>query len=209
MTRLKHKSYTSWKTALVVVVMGLGLGLGGCVSDQPIGGPIATVGFQHLPKIRLNVASVSVKSNYKSPMQAPNAEQRFPTSPERAMFDWALTRLVAVDGNQSSAVAQFEIDDASVIETKLKKTEGFKAMLTYEPTARYEATAVARLLIKDDDSGASGDIRVTAQRSIEISENATLAQREEAWMVLVENLMADFNSQMDLQTNSYLSRWVR
>jgi len=196
----------SWKIALAVAV--LGLGLSGCVSDQAIGGPIAKVGFQHLPKIRLNVANVLVKSNYKGLMEPPYAEQRFPTPPERALFDWALTRLVAVGGKEYAAVAQFEIDEASVIETKLKKTEGFRAMLTYEPTARYDATAVARLNIKNAENGASGNIRVTAQRSIEVSENATLAQREEAWMVLVENLMADFNTQMELQINGYLSRWV-
>jgi len=199
----------SWKiTHVALCCAALSLGLSACAKDQEIGGPIAQIGFQHLPKIRLNVAQVTVKSNYRGSMEAPNAEHRFTTSPERAMFDWALTRLVAVSGPDYVAIANFVIEDGSVIETHIKKTKGLKGMFTYEPTTRYDANAVASLRITNDESGASGNVRVTAKRSIEVSENASLAQREQAWMDLVEKLMVDFNTQMDLQIQGYLARWV-
>jgi len=187
----------------------LGLGLSACASGQFIATPVPRVGFQHLPKIRLDVVRVQMKSDYESPLKAPHVEQLFKTSPERAMFDWAGTRLVAVGGGNASAVATFVVEDAQVIETKLKKSKGFTGLFTYEPTARYDAHAVARLEISDGTHAASGHVRVSAQRSIEVSENATLAAREEAWMELVENLMADFNTQMDTQIQTYLGRWVK
>lgn len=206
MTHLTFKSWKTARTALVCVVVGFGLS--GCVKDQAIGGPVAEVGFQHLSKIRLNVAEVNVKSNYKGSMQSPNVEHRFPTSPERAMFDWALTRLVATGGKDYPAIADFVIEEASVVESKIKKTEGLKGMFTYEPTTRYTANAMATFTIKNPENGAGGNVRITANRSIEVSENATLAQREQVWMTLVESLMADFNAQMDVQINGYMSRWV-
>ncbi|MBL4692559.1 MAG: hypothetical protein JKY92_04440 [Magnetovibrio sp.] len=196
---------------IVRTILGVGMvgfGLSGCVKDQVIGGPIAQIGFQHLSKVRLNVASINIKSNYKGPIDAPNVEQRFSTPPEQAMFNWAMTRLVAVGGPENTGIANFVIQDGSVIETRLQKTKGFKGMFAYEPTTRYDATAKATMSITKDKSGATGTIRVTSKRSIEVSENATLAQREQAWMELVEKLMADFNTQMDVQIKGYMSRWV-
>jgi len=206
MAHLKLKSLKIARTALLGLT--LSVGLSACVKDQAIGGPVPEVGFQHLTKIQLNVAEVNVKSNYKGRMQSPNVEHRFITSPERAMFDWALTRLVATGGKDYPAIADFVIEDASVLEVKIEKTEGFKAMFTYEPTTRYDANAVATFSIKNPVNGASGNVRIAAKRSIEVSENATLAEREQVWMTLVESLMADFNTQMDVQIQGYMARWV-
>jgi len=207
MTKRMMKPLKLTRTALMCALVGMSLSA--CTKDKAIGGPIAQVGFQHLQQIRLNVAKINVKSNYKGPMLAPNVEQQFPTSPERAMFDWALTRLVSVGGAPDyPAIALFEIQDASVIETNIAKTEGLKGMFTYEPTTRYDANAVATLSIKNHETGASGTVKVTAARSAEVSENATLAQREEVWMELVEKMMADFNAQMELQIQGYLARWA-
>ena len=206
---MAHLKLKSWKLAgTVALALSLNFGLSGCVKDQALGGPVAEVGFEHLEKIHLNVAQVNVKSNYKSLMQSPNVEHRFVTTPERAMFDWALTRLVATGGKNYPAIADFVIMEASVVEYKIEKSEGIKAMFTYEPTTRYDANAVATFTIENPENGASGNVRITAKRSIEVSENATLAQREQVWMTLVETLMADFNTQMDVQIQGYMARWV-
>lgn len=188
--------------------IGAALALSACATDQPLPGRVAQVGFAHMPPITFNVARVDVSSDYKSPMQAPNAEQRLPTPPERALFDWALARLQANPGPEVTALATFVIEDASVIETQLAKSTGFKGLMTYEPAERYDATAVARFTIEDPNTGQRGSVRATAARSIEVHENATLAEREQAWVELVEKLMADFNAQMELQTQTYLSGWL-
>lgn len=181
--------------------------LGACATDTPISGPVPEVGFQHLKPINLNVARVDVRVAYQGPMQAPNAEHRFPTSPAQAMNNWAKRRLQAV-GAADRGTATFVIEDAAVIETKLSKSKGFKGAFTYEPTERYDATAVARLTITDAAGGAHGEVKVSASRSVEVRENATLAEREKAWFEMTEALMADFNAQMENQIQAHLPRWV-
>ncbi|MBL4614750.1 MAG: hypothetical protein JKY27_07750 [Magnetovibrio sp.] len=190
------------------MMLGAVLAPSACATDAPIAGPVPEVGFQHLAPVRLNVSIVEVQSSYQSPMKAPNAEHRFATPPAQAMMGWAKSRLRAVGGSGNGAVATFIVEDAKVIETKLKKTEGFKGFFTYEPTERYDATAVARLLIENSETGSHGEIEVNAARSIEISENATLSEREQAWFSLTETLMADFNAQMEKQIGAHLSQWL-
>lgn len=181
-------------------------GLAACATDDPLPGPVPTVGFAHLPPLNLAVGRVDVKSVYKSPMSAPNAEHRMPSPPERALFDWGLARLRSAGGSDNTAVAQFVIEDASVVETRLDKTEGFSGLFTYEPEERYDAQAIARLTVEGPQG--SGAIRVTANRTIEVHENATLAEREQKWVELVEHLMADFNAQMEQQMAAHLGAWL-
>ena len=196
-----------------LIAAGAALGsaavLSACATGQPIASTLPQVGFSHLPPMLLNVARVDVTSAYKSPMQAPNAEHRLPEPPERAMLDWAGARLLARGDAGTQAVAAFVIEDAAVIETRLEKTKGLTGFLTYEPAERYDARAVASLTVKDPVTGSGGHVRVSAARSIEVRENATLAEREQAWVELVENLMADFNTQMQTQTQAHLSSWLQ
>lgn len=181
--------------------------LAACASQAPIAGPVPEVGFQHLSPIHLNVSSVEMRSAYQSPLKTPNAEHLFPTSPAKAMMNWAKRRLQSF-GAPGSGAATFVIEDASVIETKLDKSKGLKGMFTYEPTARYDATAVARLTIKSAHGEAQGEVRVSATRSVEVRENATLAEREKAWFEMTEALMGDFNTQMENQLQAHLARWL-
>ena len=193
--------------ASTAFVAALPAALAGCATDAPLAGPVPEVGFQHLAPIGLKVSHVEVQSVYQSPMKAPNAEHRFPTSPVQAMTNWANRRLHAV-GEADSGVATFVIENAAVIETKLDKTKGLKGLFTYEPSERYDAVAVARLTVKDSQDGAHGEIKVSASRSVEVRENATLAEREKAWFEMIEALMADFNAQVESQIQAHLPRWL-
>jgi len=206
---LKSLHILKRKALVVVFVAGASGALFGCVTNQPPAPPIVKVGFQHLAKVNLKVSQILLKSEYRSPLKAPNVEHKFATSPEFALNDWAKTRLVAVANGHPGVTAQFVIKDASVIESTLPKSKGLAGMITYEPTARYVAHATATLDIQDLNSGANGSIEVASQRSIEVSENATLGQREQAWMELVEKLMRDFNAQMDVEIQKHLSPWVK
>ncbi|MCW8914611.1 MAG: hypothetical protein OQK24_02015 [Magnetovibrio sp.] len=187
---------------------GAALALCACATDTPIAGPVPDLGFQHLSPINLAVSKIVVTNAYQSPLKAPNAEHRFPTPPAAAITTWTNARLKAVDSS-APAMATLTIEDASVIENKLQKTKGFKGLFTYEPTERYDATAIARLEVNESRQGARATIRVEARRSVEVSENATLAEREKAWFEMIEALMGDFNDQMNQQIDRYLARWIR
>ncbi len=185
-----------------------GVGLSGCASEPPLSGPMAQIGFSNLPALWFKAVRIDVRSTYKMSLDPPHAEYRMPTSPERALRDWALRRLQAAGGEGDVSLGEFMIEDASVIKTRLKKSGGLKGLLTYEPTVRYVARAAARFTLKNPVSGARGSARAAARRSIEIRENATLAQREQAWLGLVEDLMADFNARMEKEIRTYLAPWL-
>jgi len=178
--------------------------LSGCATDE-VASPVPQLSFQHLTAIPLKVSSVKIEQHYKSPMKEPHAEQRFATPPTTAMRGWANARLKAVGGD---AVARFIIEDASVVETKLKKTKGLKGVFTYEPTERYDAKMAGRLSVRTSE-GLSGEVEAEVTRSVEVGENATLAERELAWFRMVEAMMADFDMEMEKQINGYLGRWVQ
>ena len=194
-------------TRRAILMLGTAAIVSGCATDTPIAGPIPELGFQHLPPMFLNVGRVQVKNEYIAPMKAPNAEHRFPTPPAQAMASWAKSRIQPVGGSANPAVATFVIEQASVEEVVLKKTEGFKGLFTYEPTERYDAHCIGRLEIVDE-GGAKGNVRVESMRSVEVSENATLAEREKAWFEMIEKLMGDFNTQMDEQIVTHLGAWA-
>ena len=89
---MKRRDFTRL-AARVAFGATFSLMLGGCASDTLVASPVPEVGFQHLKPIRLNVARIDVGSTYQSPMAPPNAEHRFPTSPAKAMTNWAKQRL--------------------------------------------------------------------------------------------------------------------
>ncbi|MBF0251314.1 MAG: hypothetical protein HQL35_11890 [Alphaproteobacteria bacterium] len=184
------------------------IALVGCVTDETLPPPLPEVGFAHLPPVALNVSRLNIRSEYHAPLAPPNAEHRFPTPPERAMMDWARTRLNAAGSPPNMAVAEFVVDDASVIETRLDKTKGFKGLLKYEPSERYDATIGATLSVTGGGDGSAGRVRVTASHSVEVSENATLAERERQWFDMVEALMRNFNLQMEQQMALHLGPWL-
>lgn len=191
-----------------LTILGAVLALSACASDQPLPGPVPQLGFSHLAPLTFNVSRVDITSDYVSPMAAPNVEYQLPTSPQRAMTDWAEARLRANPGGGTQTVASFVIEDAAVIETKLKKSTGITGLMTYEPTERYDARATASLTLKDPLTGSNGMIRVSASRTAEVHENATLAEREQIWVELVENLMADFNTQAENQVHAHMMPWL-
>ena len=199
---ISRRSFLS--TALVAGgALSLSGALSGCASDQ-MADPVPEMSFQHLTPIRLKVGAVHIENHYKSPLSAPNAEHRFTTSPAFALQGWAAARLKAVG---SEGNARFLIEDASVIETPLKKTKGLKGAFTTEPTARYDATMKGRLLIRDGE-GLKGEVEAQVTRSVEVSEDATLAEREQLWFKMVEDMLKSFDAEMNKQINGYLSRWI-
>lgn len=183
------------------------LALGGCATDQTVAAPTPGIGFDHLPPMALKVADVDVKSEFTSSMKVPNIEHRMPAPPAQALQDWAQTRLQWTGAG--TAKAEFVIEDASVVAAPLAKSEGLKGIFTFEPTDEYTANVVARLTISDPATGGGGQVRAAANRIITVSENATLEQREQRWVELVESLMADFNSEMENQMQMHLGAWLK
>jgi hypothetical protein len=191
------------RTKAIAALAVLVVALTACETPPPVlSFPDLTYG--HHGQMRLNVASLEVVSEYRSPMAKPHVEHLFPVSSEKALRQWAADRLKP-DGLEG--VARFVIIDAPVTETVLKKDETFKGKFTTQQTERYEAVIEATLEIKTAQG--SGHAAARVSRSITVPEDASLNDREQEWFNLVEALTNDFNREMEKQIRQHLVNWLK
>jgi hypothetical protein len=157
--------------------------------------------------LRFNVAEVKVIENYRSPMQAPNAEQDFPVSPANAVRQWAQQRLLAAG---SAGSLEVSIDEASVKAVPLKKTKGLKGVFTDDQDARYDAVLKVQFRLYDGESAmsrASADVVITRSRTI--NEKATVMDRQKLFDDMTHEIMAQFDTQANARFLQYFTGWIR
>jgi hypothetical protein len=161
--------------------------------------------FQHLKPLSFNVAKLEIVSSYNQPMNAPNVDHLFHTSPSGALSSWAKDRLRAVGTN---GLARFTIIEASVTETKLDKKKGIIGAFTKDQSERYDAILRAKLEIFDDRGLSKGFVGAQANRSITVREDSSINQREQTWFNLTEELVRDINAELEKNILIYLSKWL-
>lgn len=176
-------------------------------SPAPQPAAIQPIDFSHKPKIALAVSEIRVVENYQSPLKSPNAEHLFPTSPASAVKTWASQRLLA---SGSNGLLEVVIDDASVIEKELPKTEGVRGMFTDDQAERYDARLRVTLRLYTGEraiADAEGNVSIVRARSIH--EKATLAEREQFYQQIVRDMMTQFDSEAELRFRQYFSPYIR
>ena len=183
-----------------LIVLALGMTLAACEATVPVK-TFPELTYQHLGKIKLDVASIDVVQAYKPPMKAPNVEHRFPTSPMTALSRWGHDRLIA---GGDKGYARFSILDAAVRETALAMKEGIKGAFTKDQSERYDAALEARLELFDGTGKSLGFVDAKTSRSVTVREDATVNDREKAWFDLTESLMKDINTELEKNISAYL-----
>ncbi len=154
----------------------------------------AKITFNHLPPLALNVATVSAKSIYQSPLVAPNVEHEFPVDLAETAQGWVDDRLRATG---ASGTAVLTVLDASVIETELKKETGLTGLVTTDQGHRYDAVLTATLAAEDLAQQRAAEVNVTVKRSQTVPEDATFNEREKIWYEMSEKLMVDFDKKLE------------
>ncbi len=101
------------------------------------------------------------------------------------------------------------IDDASVKETKLPKTEGIKGWFTDDQDARYDAIVAVTLRIYDANNSPVATASVTANRSRTIHEKATVDERNQFYYDLVRDLMYSFNGESETRIRQFFGNYLR
>ena len=183
------------KIAFAAVAV-LALGLAACETPAPVQ-KLPELTYTHLGPLRLNVARIEVVSQYRPPLQAPNVEHLFPTSPLKAVRHWARDRLKAVG---RSGTARLVVKKASAVETSLQKKTGLKATFTKQQSHRYDLDLEATIEMP------TGRATARATRFTTIREDASINERDRIWFDLTENLMRDFNAEMEKKLARFLVR---
>ena len=150
----------------------------------------ADITFEHRPDIKLDVGAIEIDLTYRAPLLPPNVEHLFPVIPADGAARWAADRLVAAGTGRR---ARFIVEDASVLERTLGATE---SNLTIEQSERYDARVAVVLQILDG-SRVEGELRAEARRSITVSEDSSLNEREKVWYVMTERLLSDLDRELE------------
>jgi hypothetical protein len=189
------------RTAFIAFFLFL---LAGCETAVPENGS-AEITFLHLKPIRLNVVDLQITTAPGAAIDPRGVSARFPTPPIRAMNRWAQDRLRAAGPR---GVARFTIHTARVSETPLNVDTGIKGLFKTELSERYTANVEGSLEILDPNGLRRARVVAKAERSATIREDTTVNERRERLFKLVEDLMADFNNQMETNIDRYMVEYL-
>ncbi len=189
----------------ITVALCLGLSLAACESPLPAV-EYPELRFSHLPVINLDVASIEVIEEFRSPLQPPHVEHDLPMAPARAMKNWAKDRLRAVGKH---GIAKFIIKDASVTAEALAKKKGLKAAFTLDQAARYDARLEARLEIETAGGLGKGFATANASRQRTMPEAVSINERDDVLYHFVEAATNDFDRAMSANIDRFLGPFRR
>ena len=190
-------------SALIGILL-LALLLAACETRVP-GRSFPEISFAHETPLNLDVAQIQVEKAPPAPSPAKGTiVHELPVSLSTVAEQWAHQRLKAVG---RSGTATVRIEKATVVEEKLKKTEGFRGAFTTDQTERYVGNIEMSVSIVDDRGQAMA--RGSATRSRTVAENATLAEREKLWFELVESLGREIDSVMEKEIRQYMAAYLR
>lgn len=165
------------------------------------------ISFSQKTPIRLDVAEIRVVENYRPTLAAPNVEHNFQTPPNVALKTWASQRLQAV-GKQG--ILEFVIEDASVIEKPLPKTDGVRGFFTDDQSERYDAkTRVVMRLYTGARAAADAEGDVNVMRSKSIAEKATINDREQLFYDMTVSMMQQFDTEAETRLRQYFGAFLR
>ena len=162
--------------------------------------------YTHMPAISLAVSRVVVVEQYQSSTAKPHVEAEFPVLPARAASQWLKDRLSAVGGSDS---VRATVTKASVVEVPLKRTSGVRGAFTKDQSERYDATLAVQIEILDSRGRQRGIVSSEATRSQTVTEDISLADREQVWFRMTEAMMSDLNSSLEKQVREHFKRWLR
>ncbi len=179
--------------------------LAACETAAPIP-EYPEITFTNLPRIKLDVARIEVRMDYKAPLKAPNVEHEFPVTPAAVAERWAADRLEAVG---STGLARVIVKDASVVEVKLERTKGLKGVFTKDQSERYDGKIEMVIEIRSERGYRDAFAAAKATRSRSVPEDISLNDREKVWFEMTEAMIKDINAEFERTIPQYLSKWLR
>lgn len=189
-----------------LALMLVAVTLAACATEGPPKRGTPELRFTNLAPLMVAAQGPRIQTVYVSPLRNPNVEHLMPVSPERAIRQWVQDRLHATGAGVDTLVV--EIRDASVVETRLSTKKGVVGFFTDDQEAKYDAKANVVLQMRGPDGRVKAEAFTSAWRTRSINEKASLADREQIWFDLVEELMRDVDQQLETGLRQYFSDYL-
>lgn len=161
-----------------------------CAQTVP-GRPMPRFDFLTRPVVPILVSNVKVVNAYTPVMASPNVDHLFNVTLEEAVQHWADRRF---SPRGSDGTLTVTIEEASVIEEPLQRTEGIQGLFTLDQAYRYKATLIVSLASTPLDHTASEvSTRATIEHSRTVGEYASVQDRDAVWTLLTQDVMHDLD----------------
>ncbi len=183
-------------------VLGLVLVLAACSSDPTP--PAVAYEQASGPKIALDVKKISLADRSGSmPMNSPYKTNQFSPTIAEAIKDWAVDHLQAT-GQDGQAIVL--IKKASLIAQPMPLKEGIDSWFTRQQATKY----VARAEVAIEASGGVGFAvaEASASRAITLPEDPNEAEKQEAYMSLLNGLMSDLSQNLQSSIHGHMARFI-
>jgi len=164
--------------------------------------PLPEMTFTRYQPIHLDVGSMDIIEEYKSPGHEPNIEHLVAVSPAEAMRIWVKDRLRASGSDKS---LQIIIKDASIVS---HKPENSNIALGPAPNRRYDARLEVELRIYGTDAMSEASVNVISTQTITLSDSASLDERKRVFYRMVYDLMESANAELEKQIFTYFTRYI-
>lgn len=189
-----HRRETKLGKAFRIATAALGLALlAGCAS-APQEPSFADITFAHLPPIVLNVANIDIRTDYRPSEEKPYIDRELPVDLTETVAGWARDRLKA---GGTSGTATFIVEESSMKEVDLKKTEGITGLFTTDQAQKYEGVIKVLVHAENPATGQEGRTEVNASRTQTVAEDATLNDRARTWYGMEDALVKDMNKRLE------------
>lgn len=185
--------------------IGLAFFLVACSPAARLPEPLGLAYLARSP-LSLNVARVEVVKKYQSSSKPPHVENDFPVPPVAMIQQWTQDRLLPI-GKTGYAVVT--IEEASVIETSLKKTRGVQSFFTVDQSERYDADLSVRIEIFDDLGNSKGFSYARAKGARTVAENLSLGGRRKVWIHMMESLMNTLDEELERNVRANLGSYLQ
>ena len=164
------------------------------------------VTFTHLTPFLLDVGSLEIVEDYKSPFTDPHVEHLVPLSPISAARRWAVHSLRPVG---ETGKVRITITDASIIGEILDVNQDFKSFFTNEQAARYHARIAITIDVLDDRHISRAYVSGDATASHTVPEDASLAERDQIMINLTETLLETCNAAITPKIEQFFRPFLR
>jgi len=175
-------------TVLAVSAAGLPALLTACGDSE---GPVSfdPLGWDYLPKLKLNVAAIDIDDSWTPHAGAREKGFLAPTPPVDALRKMAEDRLIA---GGTSGRAVFVIDDASIVQSR----------------DTYQGSFAVHLDVSTSDGTRSGYAEARVARTRSISDDGAGQVRADLY-AMVRQMMTDMNVEFEYQVNRSLHDYLQ
>ena len=175
-------------------------------TNAPVLEPNFVLGFQNDEPYLVDVATLEIVDQYKSPFSDPHVEHLSPITPAQAVREWVEVRFRPVGAEGRLRVT---VTNASIVGKSLDTDKDFKALFISEQGAELTGTLAVTIEVLNTQEVSLAHVEVYASASKTLAEDASLMDRDYAMFSVTKSLVKALDVEVSRQIDQYLQLFLR